>query len=120
MESRRPSARAVLALLLLALIAAPVAGQAFAAVDPHGCCPERAPVADAPTPCQYIAALECCGQLGVPATPAGDGLRAPTLSFALNAFTPMLPPPPVLPIAHARHAHGPPQDAQLRVTVLRL
>ncbi len=120
MESRRPSARAVLALLLLALVAAPVAGQAFAAADLHGCCPERAPVADAPTPCQYVAALECCGQLGVSATPARDGLRVSPLSLALTAFTPTLPPPPVLSIAHARHAHGPPQDAQLRVTVLRL
>lgn len=109
-----------MALLLLALVAAPFASEAIAAADSHACCPERAPETDAPAPCQYVAALECCSQLGVPATPVGDGPRLAQIAFALVAFTAPLPPAPVPSLAFARHAHGPPQDAQLRVTVLRL
>lgn len=109
-----------MALLLLALVAAPFASEAIAAADTHACCPERAPVADAPAPCQYLAALQCCSQLGVPATPAGDAPRLSPLAFALVASSVPLPPAPVPSPAFARHAHGPPQDAQLRATVLRL
>jgi hypothetical protein len=106
--------------VLLALVAAPVAGAAFAAADRHGCCPERAPVADSPMPCQYVAALDCCAQLGVPATPAGDGPRSATAAFAVASAAPLLAPPAILLPAHARNAHGPPQAALLRSTVLRL
>ncbi|MEX2207006.1 MAG: hypothetical protein WEF50_12325 [Myxococcota bacterium] len=109
-----------MALLLLALVAAPFASEAIAAADSHACCPERAPVAEAPAPCQYLAALECCSQLGVPATRASDGPRLAPIAFALVAFTAPLPPAPVASLAFTRHAHGPPQDAQLRATVLRL
>jgi hypothetical protein len=120
MAIRRPHPRAAVALLLLALVAAPFASEAIASLDRHGCCPEGAPVTDSPAPCQYLAALDCCAQLGVPATPAGDAARTAPAAFAVVGVTPLLPPPPVLLFAHARHAHGPPQDAQLRVTVLRL
>jgi len=120
MVMRTRSASAAVALLLLALVAAPFATEALAAADRHSCCPDSAPVAESPMPCQYLAALDCCSQVGVPATPAGDGARSTPVPFALVAFTAPLPPPPVLSIAHARHAHGPPQDAQLRATVLRL
>ena len=109
-----------MALLLLALVAAPIANEAFAEADLHACCPDRAPVADSAMPCHYLAALDCCGQLGLPATPAGDALRSSSLVLALDAFTLLLPPPPVLPVAHARLGHGPPQVALLRTTVLRL
>ena len=109
-----------MALLLLALVAAPFASEAIAAADSHACCPERVPETDTPAPCQYVAALECCSQHGVPATRAGDGLRLSPIAFALVAFTAPLPPAPVASLAFMRHAHGPPQDAQLRVTVLRL
>ena len=97
MATRSKSSRAAVALVLLALVAAPILGEAFAATDRHACCPERAPLADAPLPCQYVAALECCGQLGVPATPAGDGLRSTPPALALVAFTPLLPAPLVPP-----------------------
>lgn len=120
MAIRSKSSQAALALLLLALVAAPIAGEAFAAADLHACCPERAPVADAPLPCQYVAALECCAQLGLPATAAGDGPRSTQMAFVLFAFTPQLPPPPVLLFAQTRTGHGPPQGASLRATVLRL
>jgi len=120
MTARRLSPRAAVALLLLALVAAPIASGALAEADLHGCCPERAPVADSPLPCQYLAALDCCGQLGLPATPTSDALRSTPLAFALVAFTAPVPPPPIVSIAHARNTHGPPQDAQLRATVLRL
>jgi len=117
---RWPSSRGALALLLLALVTAPIASEAFAGADLHRCCPEGAPVADSPMPCQYVAALDCCAQLGLPATPAGDGPRSTPTAFALVVFTPLFPPPPVLLFTHARNCHGPPQAALVRTTVLRL
>lgn len=109
-----------MALMLLALVAIPFASEAFAAADRHSCCPDGAPAAESPMPCQYLAALDCCSQLGVPATPAGDGARETLVAFPLVSFSAPVPSPPVLSIARARHAHGPPQDAHLRATVLRL
>jgi hypothetical protein len=120
MRIRWPGSRAAVALLLLALVAAPLASEAVDAVDSHGCCPDGAPVADASMPCQYLAALDCCDQVGLPATPAGDAARVGPVGFALAALAVYLPSPPVLLAAWADHAHGPPQGAQLRATVLRL
>jgi len=79
------------------LVAAPIVAEAFAATDQHACCPERAPVADAPLPCQYVAALECCAQVSLPPTRVGDGPRSTPTAFALVAFAPLLPAPPVPP-----------------------
>ena len=83
MAIRLPYPRAAVAVLLLALVAAPLASEAVAALDRHGCCPDGAPVAETPAPCQYIAALDCCSQLAVPSTPAGDGARLAHVAVAL-------------------------------------
>ena len=120
MTIRWPGSRAAVALLLLALVAAPLASEAVDAMDSHGCCPDGAPLADSEMPCQYLAALDCCEQLGLPSTPAGDAARVAPVGAALVALAAVLPPPPVLLAAFADHAHGPPQGAQLRATVLRL
>jgi len=116
----RPSARALVALVLLALIAAPLAGEAAAALDRHGCCPDMSLAEDARMPCQYLAPLDCCDQVGVPATAKDDGSAPASVGFAIAPAAPHVPVPPIFSSAHALHAHGPPQAAQLRATVLRL
>lgn len=87
--------RAVVAVLLLALTAAPLAraGAALAAPGSHSCCPEAPAQPDSQPPCQQIAPLSCCLEIGVPPTPSGperpDAL-VPTLppARALEAFAP--------------------------------
>jgi hypothetical protein len=116
----RPSARAAVTLVLLALIAAPLAGEAAAALDSHGCCPDAAQSEDARTPCQYLAPLDCCDQIGVPGAAREPGAERAPFGWAIAAAAPDAPAPPILSPAHALHAHGPPQAAQLRATVLRL
>jgi hypothetical protein len=108
------------ALLLLALFATPLARVAIAVADSHGCCPKSAPAAGAPAPCQYVAPLGCCGQLGLPSTPAGDAAQLELLGAALVAAAPVVQPPQVLDFALAREEHGPPVSVHLRTTVLRL
>jgi hypothetical protein len=108
------------ALLLLALLAAPIALEAFGDTDSHRCCPESAAATESPMPCQYVAALGCCAQLGLPATAVGDGLRTSPLVLALVAFSALPALPLVHAFAHARGGHGPPQASLLRTTVLRL
>ncbi len=97
MAIRSKASSVAVAFVLLALVAAPIAGEVFAASDMHACCPERAPVADAPLPCQYVAALECCAQQSLPSTRAGDGSRSTQTAFALGAVAGPLPVPPVPP-----------------------
>jgi hypothetical protein len=86
--------RAVVALLLLALCAAPLARATTAlGAKPHGCCPE-APASPEPAPCQQIAPLSCCLEVGVPPTPGGperpDDLALTLVPApALDAFAPV-------------------------------
>ncbi len=108
------------ALLLLALALAPAFRATMAATDAHACCPSGGPAADSPAPCQFVAPLGCCSQAAVTATPTSDAPPAPSLELALPAADPLLPQPPVRSFACARDAHGPPQTAILRTTVLRL
>jgi len=120
MAIRWPLARRAVALLLLALVTAPLARAAQAASDSHRCCPERAPAAESPMRCQYLAPLGCCGQLGLTSTPSADDTLASPLALAIVAISPVLPEPSMVHLARARGDHGPPQDASLRTTVLRL
>jgi len=120
MAIRRSCARGAVALLLLALFATPIARAAIAVAGPHGCCPEGAPSAESPVPCQYVAPLGCCGQLAVPATQTGDAAQLELLGGALAAAAPLVPPPLVLTLAPVRAEHGPPFSVHLRTTVLRL
>ena len=120
MVIRWPCARTAVALLVLALLAAPIARAAWADTDAHRCCPENASVPESPMPCQYAAPLGCCAQLGLPATPAGDGPRLLPVALALGVVTPFPPLPPVHAFEHERSGHGPPQAALVRTTVLRL
>jgi len=108
------------AILMLTLLAVPVARQALADTDSHHCCPEGAPATESPMPCQYVVPLGCCAQLGLPATPAGDGPRLSPVAFALVAFMPLPAFPPARTLAHRRNGHGPPQALLVRTTVLRL
>ena len=68
-----PISRVVVAVLLLALTAAPLAraGAALAAPGSHSCCPEAPAQPDSAPPCQQIAPLSCCLEIGVPPTPGG-------------------------------------------------
>jgi hypothetical protein len=115
-----PKSMRVVALLLFALLAAPVAAPiatAAAAPADHSCCPE--PTRNATAPCQYLAPLGCCEQTlapaGAPATP-----QPTQLYVAL--------PPGGEPLASAlaprarapRPEHGPPQEPFLRAIVLQL
>lgn len=118
MATWRPCARFAVAFSLLALLGAPVASEAFARRDPHACCPESAPVESAP--CQYVAPLACCAQLGIPAPAPADGLTASGLALALPGLASEAPAPPAQVLARARNGHGPPQADQIRTTVLRL
>lgn len=120
MAIERSCARGAVALLLLALFATPLARVAVAVADLHGCCPEGAPAAEAPAPCQYVAPLGCCAQVALPATQAGDDARLELLGSALAAAAPVVPPPPALTFALVRAEHGPPYSVHLRTTVLRL
>jgi len=112
--------RAAVAILLLALLAVPIAREALADTDSHQCCPESAPATESPMPCQYLVPLGCCAQLGLPATAAGDGPRLSPVAFELVAFTPPAAPPRVRSLAHAGVGHWPPQALYLRTIVLRL
>lgn len=118
MVTWRPCARFVVAFSLLALMGAPVASEAFAQRDPHACCPEAAPVESAP--CQYVAPLACCAQIGVPAPTPADRLEVVRLALASPGLASEAGAPPAQFFARARNGHGPPQAAQIRTTVLRL
>lgn len=118
MATWRPCARFVVALSLLALMGAPVASEAFAQSDPHACCPEPAPVESAP--CQYVAPLACCAQIGIPAPTPADGLELVGIALASPGLASEAQAPPAQFLARARNGHGPPQAAQIRTTVLRL
>jgi hypothetical protein len=120
MAIQRPCARGAVALLLLALFATPLARIAVAVADPHGCCPESAPAAESPAPCQYVAPLGCCAQVALPATPTGDDAQLELLGGALVAALPVVPPPSAPAVAPSRAGHGPPHGVHLRTTVLRL
>lgn len=89
--------RAVVAVLLLALFAAPLAraSAALAAPESHSCCPDAPARPDTAPPCQQIAPLSCCLEIGVPPTPGGperpDGLELALVpAQALEAFAPTL------------------------------
>lgn len=114
----RPCARFVVALSLLALMGAPVASEAFAQRDPHACCPESAPVQT--TPCQYVAPLACCAQIGIPAPTPADGLELFGLALASPGLASESRALPAQFFARARNGHGPPRAAQNRTTVLQL
>ncbi len=118
MATWRPCARFVVALSLLALMGAPIASEAFAQSDPHGCCPESAPVESAP--CQYVAPLACCAQIGIPAPTPSDGLEPVGLALASPGLASEAGAPPAQLLARARNGHGPPRTAQIRTTVLQL
>lgn len=120
MAIRWPRSRAAVALLLLALLAVPVAREALADTNSHGCCPKGAPASESPMPCQYVVPLGCCVQVGLPATAAGDGPRILPVAFAFVAFTTLPAPPPARSFAYARIGHGPPQALYVRTIVLRL
>jgi hypothetical protein len=120
MTFRWPRLKAAVALLLLAMVAAPVLQASVAAADAHACCPEGAPAADSSKPCQYVAPLGCCSLVAVPATPTSDDPRPQPLLLAL--VTPLsLPPEPFEPARAAlRDGHDLPRTLILRTTVLRL
>ncbi len=107
-------------MLLLALFAAPVAREALAATDSHRCCPESAPAAEAPMPCQYVAPMGCCALLAVPATAAGDEPRMSPAAFAFVGPAPLPASPSAPSFAQPRIGHGPPQAPYVRTIVLRL
>jgi len=113
--------RAVVAVLLLALSAAPLAraSAALAAPAAHSCCPDAPARPDPAPPCQQIAPLSCCLEIGVPPTPGGperpDAL-APALvpAPALEAFA------PTRRCLAARGSHAPPLAPLAQTCVLLL
>ncbi len=119
MAIRRSCAKTTVAILLLALIAAPIASEVFAQSDPHGCCPEPAATTDAPEPCQYVAPLACCAQLAVPATTVNAHHELGG-DFVVTALVGPSPAPLAPTFARARNGHGPPQAERIRTIVLQL
>jgi hypothetical protein len=77
--------RAAVAVVLLALFAAPLA-RATAALGarPHSCCPEAPAQRDPAPPCQQMAPLSCCLEIGVPPAPGAPD-RPDSTEFALLA-----------------------------------
>jgi hypothetical protein len=120
MTFRWPRLQVAVALLLLALVAAPAVQASVAAPDAHGCCPEGAPAEDSSKPCQYVAPLGCCSLVAVPVTPTGDGPRLQPLVLALDATLSLPPELVVPPRAGLRDEHDLPRTLILRTTVLRL
>ena len=114
--------RAVVAALLLALSAAPLAraGAALAAPESHSCCPDAPAKPDSAPPCQQLAPLSCCLEIGVPPTPGGP--ERP------DALEPMLVPVPALEalaptrrcLAAPGAAHAPPLAPLAQTCVLLL
>ena len=88
--------RAAVAVVLLALFAAPLArATAVLGARPHSCCPEAPAQPDPAPPCQQMAPLSCCLEIGVPPAPAGiDRPDAPELALlaapGLEPFVPEL------------------------------
>jgi len=129
MVIQRPCARGAVAILLLALMGAPIAHAAHATLAAeaahadaasHRCCPESAPLPESPVPCQFAAPLGCCAQVGLASTPIAGDLPLVPVAFAAGAVTPFPPPPPLLAFSRDYGEHGPPLPALVRTTVLRL
>ena len=113
-------ARAAVAVLLLALFAAPLAraGSQLGA-RPHACCP-KAPAPDPAPPCQQMAPLSCCLEVGVPPAPSSvDRPDAPELALPPAPLAEPVAPALRLLAAHSC-AEGPPLDPLAQSCVLLL
>jgi hypothetical protein len=116
-----PIARAAVAVVLLALFAAPLArASAALAATPHSCCPEAPASPDPAPPCQQIAPLSCCLEIGVP--PAhGDEARPAELALALPSAPLPAPAAPRARLAPpSRASEGPPLAPLAQTSVLLL
>ena len=112
--------RAVVALLLLALFAAPLArATAALGAKPHSCCPEAPARPDPAPPCQQMAPLSCCLEIGVPPAP-GDEARPVGLELAIF-IAPSAPAAPGARFARpSRATEGPPLAPLAQTSVLLL
>ena len=116
-----PIARAAVAVLLLALFAAPLArASAALGARPHACCPEAPASPEPAPPCQQIAPLSCCLEIGVPPTPGGEG-RPAELALALpSAPLPEPAAPPARLAPPTRASESPPLAPLAQTSVLLL
>lgn len=116
-----PIARAAVAVLLLALFAAPLArATAVLGAKPHSCCPEAPASPEPAPPCQQIAPLSCCLEIGVPPTP-GCEARVAELALTLPSAPLPEPVPPRARLAPpSRASEGPPLAPLAQTSVLLL
>jgi hypothetical protein len=114
--------RVVVAALLLALFAAPLAraSAALAAPARHSCCPEAPAQSDSAPPCQQIAPLSCCLEIAVPPA-AGDEARPAGLALAILTAPQLEPALPSARFARpTRATEGPPLAPLAQTSVLLL